>query len=1032
MALQSQTVDVPLIAMSQNWPATAGVAGRLLSLNNAIAKRWMAGEFGSKLRVEKRDGFVPFNSTVQGTDGSSSTKTLDGTSMLTNCGRQLLALGNANMFAYSRDGGSWSTPDYVAPTNALNERTVDNVGTVDMTPDSCHSGGLTFTCWNTASGGPTVATYFNILDTVGTVIRETTLVATASLVAKCVTDGSRFWMVIKPTNPASAYIIHTYAFDGTLLGTNTVGITQDADYFEICASSETGSNGFVFFQRSGAGPNFVSRKVTWNGSAIVVGGTVASVGGCSTGRMGLLRSDSGNHKYYLVTVDGAGPYDFYQWEIDDVTLAASSTALAAAQVAAPAEIGGWCEVGFSTICLSFLNTTPTPQLNYTEIWTLTSGTPVLVTTKRSLTIVSRALRLSGKYYIIGYYQSDPSSTALTNNIQQSTFYLIDLDYAQLYQVCGEWNKGIAYADWQRTTSANKWFHLSSVAVWQDGSTHVALSFRARSFTTSTQPISAFRNNTAGGWAIAAGNRAVNTVGLKDYGFGNTLRRAVEFANETLISGPRTSSWISAPSNHGLSLVPEIMSATPSGAAGDLTPSAPYEVVCVLEWTDANGQRVRSIAGPPYAFTTGATGVGTTRATYTVTVVHNDVGKSGLTIAFYRTAYVDGVQSTQHYKVTNDLSPLYNSGTTVIAFDDTMSDATAATNEILYVDKGFIDRYPCPPFTDGCADAQRAYVVGFDGAVWFSGSKTEGDATWFNPAFRLLLNNDVARSVALLDTTLVIFGRNSNIYVVSVNALPGNDGSGSIPIPLPLPLTHGCTGPVAVCGQGVIFPSTQGGLWLLARDLTDVFVGKGIKEFVEENGPVVDMYVDKNQRVCCLLTTGKFAVLDTVTSAWSTYETPNSVDACTVNSGELTIASGETTVIEHQSPGAFTDGDGEAIISTVQVQCQIGGVRNFKRIWNMQFQGEYVGAHELTVNAYFDDNLSVVREVYEFTPSALLPYIYELPPKVEECASVTLEFIDSFPDGASAGFALEMLGFDVGIQTGLDRLAPSSRRKPANI
>ncbi len=97
---------------------------------------------------------------------------------------------------------------------------------------------------------------------------------------------------------------------------------------------------------------------------------------------------------------------------------------------------------------------------------------------------------------------------------------------------------------------------------------------------------------------------------------------------------------------------------------------------------------------------------------------------------------------------------------------------------------------------------------------------------------------------------------------------------------------------------------------------------------------------------------------------------------------------------------------------------------------MQIEGEYRGVHDLTVTGYFDNDTGTAVETYEFTPDASTPYIYDLPPAVEECASLTLKFEDSFPNGPSQGFALEMVSFELGIQPGLDRLSPYTRRMPA--
>src|SRR6266481_28890 len=169
--LQSQSVDVPLVSQMQSWPTTAGMAGRLLNLNNAIAKRWMTSDAGNRLRVEKRDGFAPFEFGIRDTAGDVSLKTLDGVSMLTNRGQQLLAIAAASIFACGRSNLDWFTPDYVCPTNSLTETGVVNRGTVDVTPDSAHIDGLTMYTWSSFVD-PDTLSYFEIVDNDGTIVRQ--------------------------------------------------------------------------------------------------------------------------------------------------------------------------------------------------------------------------------------------------------------------------------------------------------------------------------------------------------------------------------------------------------------------------------------------------------------------------------------------------------------------------------------------------------------------------------------------------------------------------------------------------------------------------------------------------------------------------------------------------------------------------------------------------------------------------------------------------------------------------------------------
>jgi hypothetical protein len=70
---------------------------------------------------------------------------------------------------------------------------------------------------------------------------------------------------------------------------------------------------------------------------------------------------------------------------------------------------------------------------------------------------------------------------------------------------------------------------------------------------------------------------------------------------------------------------------------------------------------------------------------------------------------------------------------------------------------------------------------------------------------------------------------------------------------------------------------------------------------------------------------------------------------------------------------------------------------------------------MTVQAAIDDRNTVTAS-QSWTPSSTGPYVYELPANAatELCAAIDYIFQDSFPRGASQGFALEALSMYVGL------------------
>jgi hypothetical protein len=184
----------------------------------------------------------------------------------------------------------------------------------------------------------------------------------------------------------------------------------------------------------------------------------------------------------------------------------------------------------------------------------------------------------------------------------------------------------------------------------------------------------------------------------------------------------------------------------------------YQVIAVAEVTDESGERVFSIPSPPLNFTLTGTSDSATYGGRMIQPLDADgvpVAKHfGVTnyrivgISIYRTSYQGDTPTTDHHKITldlnvNGLAPVSDTNPSGFSFPDEFTwqyvdqnlDAAILPAEVLYTDKGYLPRFPAPAQRNGVFWKDRQWVIGYDGAVWMSGEKKEGDATWFFPLFR---------------------------------------------------------------------------------------------------------------------------------------------------------------------------------------------------------------------------------------------------------------------------------------------------------
>jgi hypothetical protein len=157
------------------------------------------------------------------------------------------------------------------------------------------------------------------------------------------------------------------------------------------------------------------------------------------------------------------------------------------------------------------------------------------------------------------------------------------------------------------------------------------------------------------WHFWCGKFAPNINNVTDLGQNqtfiqrNTLRFLeplghIEFADLTYMAGGTPLVYDGQDVfEEGFTFVPEIVSATPSGAGGPLS-AGTYAVVVVYEWQDGQGNRWQSAPSAPTTFTAAAAN------TYTLVVRGlKTTLKAGVQVVAYRTAVVGGVAGTVYYR-----------------------------------------------------------------------------------------------------------------------------------------------------------------------------------------------------------------------------------------------------------------------------------------------------------------------------------------------------------------------------------------------
>jgi hypothetical protein len=269
---------------------------------------------------------------------------------------------------------------------------------------------------------------------------------------------------------------------------------------------------------------------------------------------------------------------------------------------------------------------------------------------------------------------------------------------------------------------------------------------------------------------------------------------------------------------------------------------------------------------------------------------------------------------------------------------------------------------------------------------------------------------------------LVIGGSSAMWYIPAQQFPNATGTGgSLPTPSPLPFPNGCTGHTATINSGVVYSSSAGGVWLVTRDLKNLWLSEPIKDKL--TGTVTGITVDKLQRVAVCDGTSRLYVYDPVPNAWYVWRLPSAVTRLTTHLGQFVYA--DAANVNTQVDQDYTDDVG-GVTSGIAPDLTLAGVsfgksRSVKRVWEMQLVGEYKGPHKLNaVLSYPDDYVTAPTS---FGPFPILSdpgqYLWAINPAIEEAGQYVLRVFasyENFVDPPGNSFALELISCQVGVDT----------------
>ncbi len=424
------------------------------------------------------------------------------------------------------------------------------------------------------------------------------------------------------------------------------------------------------------------------------------------------------------------------------------------------------------------------------------------------------------------------------------------------------------------------------------------------------------------------------------------------------------------------LYPDDVQVSTSGAGGSIT-AQQYFYVALYEWTDAQGNILRSAPSIPITVTTiGATSTNTIdvpslRLTYKL--------NNPVKIVLYRWSTA---QQT-YYQVTSITAPTLNPNvlsTDAVAIVDTLADSAIIGNEILYTTGGVVENVGGPATAVTTLFDNRLFLLDAENKnlLWFSKQVAQGTPVEMSDLFTLYISPTVSsqgatgpnRCLFPMDDKLVIFKKDAMSYINGTG--PDITGSNNqYSQPTFITGTVGCANQnsIVLIPQGIMFQSDKG-IWLLGRDLSTHYIGADVQRY---NGDRVlsAITIPETNQVRFTLESGVTLMYDYYYGQWGSFVGIPGISSVLYE--DLHTFINQYGQVLQESPGSYLDGTQPVQLKLTTSWLNLAGLQGYQRAYFFFLLGVYYSPHKLVVSIAYDYNSAPTQQTIITPTNFNVPY-----------------------------------------------------------
>jgi hypothetical protein len=476
-----------------------------------------------------------------------------------------------------------------------------------------------------------------------------------------------------------------------------------------------------------------------------------------------------------------------------------------------------------------------------------------------------------------------------------------------------------------------------------------------------------------------------------------------------------------------------------GGTGSL-PAGQYAYRAIYEWVDGRGQIHRSA---PSILDTITVGAGSAVDVYvpTLRLTLKTLPRAECKVVIYR-SLADQVTVLYRLAETNN-----DTSVDTVVFTDTgaVTDATLATQEILYTTGGVLENIAAPASKVITKHKNRLWLAGLENESQLAYSKeyvnTEGVA--FSDFFTIQCDPRGGQITALasMDDKLIIFKRDQVFSLVGdgpVDTGAQNDYSK----PQGIAGDIGCIQPESIASvpDGLLFKSDKG-IYKLTRSLGFEYVGSPVEDFNALTISSATVLEDNNE-VRFTTSDGQALIYNYFFDQWSTFTNYVAVSGINALGSYLHLRSDGQ--VRREVPGLYLDAGGRIRMAIETSWLAFAGLQGYQRIRRFDFLGDYLSDHytrvkiaydyedayvetvyfnvdeDLDISYYGDDATYGSSTVYGGPGTAV--YQFSIKPRKQKSEAMKLRFEDIDTKTADGGGSFNLVGitFEVGQKIGTDK------------